>query len=159
VLLWHDRSLVAVPLRSMTKSTVLKPFEFYTESDAGPEGVGPVVYDSHGTMLACTGYRLPWNRDYDNEFQNQREYIGLLIALVLLHRVCERTPDGTAHLRHKAVPVQLTGDNTTTQSWIEKEKCKSRCGQLSCMAITWMQVQSQLRVEDAAHKEGSNMFG
>jgi hypothetical protein len=25
------------------------------------------------------------------------------------------------------------------------------------MAITWMQVQSQLRVEDAAHKEGINM--
>ena len=45
VLLWHDCSLVAVPLRSMTKSTVLKPFEFYTESDAGPEGVGAVVYD------------------------------------------------------------------------------------------------------------------
>ena len=29
--------------------------------------------------------------------------------------------------------------------------------QQSCMAITWMQVQSQLRVEDAAHKEGINM--
>jgi hypothetical protein len=158
VLLWHDRSLVAVPLRSMTKSTVLKPFEFYTESDAGPEGVGAVIYDRHGTMLAYTGYRLPWQQDSDNKFQNQREYIGLLIALVLLHRVCEQTPQGIAHLRHKAVSVQFTGDNTTAQSWIEKEKCKSRGGQMSCMAITWMQVQSQLRVEDAAHKEGSNMF-
>ena len=63
VLLWHDRSLVAVPLPSMTKSTVLKPFEFDTESDAGPEGVGAVVYDRHGTMLAYTEYRLPLNRD------------------------------------------------------------------------------------------------
>ena len=81
-----------------------------------------MVYDSHGTMLAYTGYRLPWNRNYYNECQNQREYIGRLMALVLLHRVCERTPDGTAHLRHKAVPVQFTGDNTTSQSWIEKEK-------------------------------------
>ena len=71
--------------------------------------------------------------------------------------MCERTPEGIAHLRHKAVPVQFTSDNTTAQSWIEKEKCKNRCGQLSCMAITWMQVQSQLRVEDAAHKEGINM--
>ena len=100
-------------------------------------------------MLAYTGYRLPWHRDYDNEFQNQREYIGLLIALVLLHRVCERTP----HLRHKAWSVQYISDNTTAQSWIEKEKCKSRWGQLACMAITWMQVQRQLRVEDAAHKD------
>jgi len=47
-LLWHDRPLVAVPLRSMTKSIILKPFEFCTESDAGPEGVGPAVYDSLG---------------------------------------------------------------------------------------------------------------
>ena len=156
VLLWHDRSLVAFTLRSMTKSTVLKPFEF-TESDAGPGGVGAVVSDRHGTMLAYTGYRLPWQRDSDNKFQNQREYIGLLIALVLLHRACERTPEGIAHLRHKAVSVQFTGDNTTAQSMIEKEKCKSRGGQLSCMAITWMQVQSQRRVADAAHKEGINM--
>jgi hypothetical protein len=37
VLLWHDRSLVAVPLPSMTKSTVLKPFEFDTVR-CGPRG-------------------------------------------------------------------------------------------------------------------------
>ena len=80
VLLWHDRSLVAVPLRIMTKSTVLKPFEFDTVRCG--QGEGAVVYGRHGTMLAYTGYRLPWNRDYDNKFQNQREYIGLLIALV-----------------------------------------------------------------------------
>jgi len=53
--------------------------------------------------------------------------------------------------------VQFTGDNTTAQSWIEKQKVSSRFGQLSCMAVTWLQIHSQLRVEDQVHKEGIKM--
>ena len=53
--------------------------------------------------------------------------------------------------------MQFTGDNTTAQSWIEKQKVSSRFGQLSCMAVTWLQIHSQLRVEDQVHKEGIKM--
>jgi hypothetical protein len=154
LLLWSDRIAVAVPIRWMTLPSVTK---LYTESDAGPEGIGAVVYDRNGKLLAHTGYRLPWSRDTRNLFQNQREYIGLLIAMVMLHRIVAATEAGMAALNRKTVAVRFTGDNTTAQAWIEKAKCSSRGGQLSCMAVTWMQIHSQLRVEDTVHKEGIKM--
>ena len=49
--------------------------EYRLESDAGPEGIGSVVFDRDGNMMAYTSYRLPWVRDRENKFQNQQEYI------------------------------------------------------------------------------------
>ena len=157
VLLWHDREAVAVPIRHMTLPRLTKHPEYRLESDAGPAGIGAVVFNRDGAMLAYTSYRLPWVRDGKNKFQNQREYVGLLVALILLHRVNSGTGDGVASLRRQAVEVKYTGDNTTAQAWIAKAKCSSRCGQLSCMAVTWMQIHSQLRIYDNDHKEGLKM--
>jgi hypothetical protein len=68
--LWHDPMLVAVPMRNMAGSKLIRPAVFKTESDAGPEGVGAVVYDQHEVRLAYTSYKLPWARDLKNKFQN-----------------------------------------------------------------------------------------
>ena len=109
-------------------------------------------------MLAYTSYKRPWAKDLKNKLQNQREYVGLVVAMILLHRVCQqRGGDMSELLRHQSVAVNFSGDNTTAQSWIEEHKCSSRCGQLACMAITWMQIQSQLRIEDTEHKDGLKM--
>jgi len=45
ILLWHDPMLVAVPMRNMAGRKMIRPAVFKTMSDAGPEGVGAVVYD------------------------------------------------------------------------------------------------------------------
>jgi hypothetical protein len=131
--------------------------EYRLESDAGPEGIGSLVFDRDGTMMAYTSYRLPWVRDRENKFQKQREYIGLLVTLILLHHVSAGTAEGMTSLRRQAIEVKYTGDNTTAQAWIAKAKCSSRCGQLSCMAVTWMQIHSQLRIFENDHKEGLKM--
>jgi len=157
ILLWHDRESVAVPMRHMAGTAVAQKVEYRTESDAGPEGIGAVVYDARGRMLAYTSYRLPWTRDKRNLYQNQREYIGLIVAMILLHKVCHETARGRELLCRETVSVQFTGDNTTAQAWIEKEKCSSRCGQFSSMAVTWFQIHSQLRIVDTVHKEGVKM--
>jgi hypothetical protein len=59
LLLWHDPMLVAVPMRSMAGPKAARRPVFRTESDAGPEGIGAVVYGEDGEMLAFTSYRLP----------------------------------------------------------------------------------------------------
>ena len=74
----------------MAGRKLIRPAVFKTKSDAGPEGVGVVVYDQHEVMPALTWARdLPWARDLKNKFQNQREYVGLNVAMILLHRVCQ----------------------------------------------------------------------
>ena len=80
LLLWHDPMLVAVPMRNMAGKRMIRPAVFKTKSDAGPEGIGAVVYDRHDVMLAYTSYKLPWAKDLKNKLQNQREYVGLVVA-------------------------------------------------------------------------------
>jgi len=73
-------------------------------------------------MLAYTSYKLPWARDLKNKFQNQREYVRLVVAMIMLHRVCQRRGgDMSELLRHQSVAVKFTGDNTTAQSAMDRE--------------------------------------
>ena len=52
MLLWHDREAVAVPIRHMILPRLNKHPEYRLGSDAGPEGIGAVVFNRDGTMLA-----------------------------------------------------------------------------------------------------------
>jgi len=58
LLLWHDPMLVAVPMRSMAGPRAARRPVFRTESDAGPEGIGAVVYGEDARCDACI-HKLP----------------------------------------------------------------------------------------------------
>ena len=85
---WSNPLSLAVPLRWVS-SRVLSP-EYTPTSDAGPQGLGVVVRNPAGMILAFAGYRLPFSDDgsqsseaKESRYQNVREFMGAILSMIM----------------------------------------------------------------------------
>ena len=125
----------------------------YTVTDASGWRICCAIYCSITNQLLCwTSYLLPYTLAID-KFQNNREYLGVLISLMLF-----RTKFSTNNLLKPDIfQFKWKGDNKSALSWLNKAKCNSVCGQFSCLAVTWFQFYSNIFVSETEHLPGVEM--
>jgi hypothetical protein len=85
---WSNPLSLAVPLL-WGSSSVLTP-RYIPTSDAGPKGLGVVVRNPAGVVLAYVSYRLPFSDDgshlaeaKESRFQNVREFLGAIMSMII----------------------------------------------------------------------------
>ena len=119
-------------------------------SDASPWKLCAVQRDSvTGTMMAWTTLDLPFD---SGAFQNVREYLGLLLGLILLNH--KQKENNETHGRHG---VRWVGDNVAALKWARTNKVKSKAGQVSNLAVVWAQVYGNFEISETVHEAGTNM--
>ena len=88
-----------------------------------------------------------------SDFQNVREYLGVLLGLILLNSSSE-----VAHPRPTFKhSVHWTGDNTAALKWAQSAKVKSKSGQMANLAMIWAQAYGNFEVTGTDHLAGLKM--
>jgi hypothetical protein len=93
-------------------------------SDASPWKLCAVLKDANDATIVWTTMTLPFD---SVAFQNIREYLGLLLGLVLINVAAN---DRLVSLG-KDPTIIWEGDNTSALSWAESGKVKSLGGQMA----------------------------
>ena len=153
VVMWRAVTLImlinpdalSVPISSVTKS-VSSTIDYRATTDAA-NSIGLAVYNSLDELVLVTSYELPFSAR-DSKFQNAKEFMGLLLAVILI-KIKLNPPRGTK--------IALTGDNTASLSWIEKNKANSPSAQMAFIAYSWVVITTGMRVEFVNHIAGASV--
>ncbi len=151
IIIWRSVSLIlladpgrlAVPLSSLCSSQDI--FVLRIISDAGPRGLGVVIYDLSDVCVAHVSYFLPFDAS-DPSYQNVREFLGLLFGLLLLTK-----------LGYNRISISWTGDNVSSLSWARKNLSSSPAAQASFYFYSWLQIKTQINVVESFHVPGFTM--
>eukprot|EP01036_Dinobryon_divergens_P061774 gene61774-biopygen27206 len=124
----QDPTQMAVPLRTF----VANPREKNAHpiiSDASPWRLCAALYHRDtGHLMAWTTYRLPYAKDIEARSQGHREYLGNLLALILLIRFHKTR----AQWPRAPLEYYWVNDNQGALAWAEKKKCSSLASQYAC---------------------------
>ena len=147
IILLENPTKIAVPLESFRPRS---SWNVYIISDVGPLALGVAVYQrsDNGSPLLLKGfvsYRLPYAAE-GPEFQNAREFQGVLLGIILVIRL------GFRHCR-----IQCRGDNVSALSWIRHDCCKSLSSQTAFIAFSWLLLMSDCEVVEVQHQAGVTM--
>ena len=147
-----DPLSMAIPLYWVSKRWL--PADFESISDAGPLALGLVVYDSSFEMSMYTSYAFPFDVSEGEElqfkgpkFQNVREFLGIILALLVLSRVAKGHP----------CVINWRNDNISALSWVTNNMANSKAAQLAFLTYTWVGLMTGCRVELARHFPGVTM--
>ena len=93
--------------------------------------------------MAWTTYRLPYAKEIEARSQGHREYLGNLLALILLIRFHKMRLLVHAQVR---APLEYywVNDNQGALAWAEKKKCSSLASQYACMAVSLLHIQADI---------------
>ena len=119
-------------------------------SDASPWKLCAVLKDANDATIAWTTMTLPFD---SAAFQNIREYLGLLLGLLLINAAAR---DGLVSL-DKDPTIIWEGDNTSALSWAESGKVKSLGGQMANLAVVWSQLYGGFSIDSSIHLAGIHM--
>ena len=76
-----------------------------------------LYHPTSNELLSWSTYRLPYARDIRAQFQVQREYLGHLLATILVAR------NGHQSERNNHLSYEWINDNTGALKWAENHKC------------------------------------
>ena len=144
--LQKDPRLV-VPMRSVLTHD-RDSADVFATTDASPTGICVALYAPHNKkLLTWRGFEFPFAT---NEFQNAREYLGLLMALCLVdwYRVAHKQPMPRVH---------WTNDNEAALAWAADNKCNSLASQIAFYGVSWKQLSAQLVLVGVNHIPGVSM--
>ena len=149
VLIWRTVTLAMllcpsafqVPLESVC---VDKPAaQWRVVSDAGPHGLGVALFPvDSDTCWGYASFRLPFDAS-SPDFQNAREFMGLIYGLLLCH-----------HAKLRNLSIMWVGDNTSSLSWVSKRRSTSRFAQTAFYAYTWICLRMNVDVSTTVHLAG-----
>ena len=146
VLLYQDSECLSVRLYSILPSS--NNFDFILVSDAGPRGLGAVILHKDSLEVLCySSFVLPFD-SADPSFQNCREYMGFLFALLLLCKFVKTVKNSC---------VLWRTDNMAALSWVERNMSSSVAAQSSLMAVTWLTLKLNLNIKSPEHIPGNTM--
>jgi len=143
ILLSHPERL-AVPISSMMKTRTTE-FSYSVVTDAA-DSIGLGIFAVNGELLACTSYLLPFNA-HDARYQNTREFLGVVLALVLL-RTRFRLPAGTS--------VAIKSDSMSAITWIQKNRAASQYAHVAFLTYTWITVVTGFVIVETTHIAGKS---
>jgi hypothetical protein len=148
-----DPTQMAVPLRTF----VANPRDRNAHpiiSDASPWRLCAALYHKDtGHLMAWTTYRLPYAKDIEARSQGHREYLGNLLALILLIRYYK------THAQAARAPLEYywVNDNQGALAWAEKKKCSSLASQYACMAVSQLHIQADIYMGAPVYKPDIDM--
>jgi hypothetical protein len=127
-------------------------------SDSSTPRVAVGIYDNlpDGSLnlIAWTGYNYPafgYSEAHPStHFQNQREFLGLLLSLILNASITTVAQSASQH-------VTWVNDNQSAISWASAGRCKSASGQLISMAVSWFQLCSNTHYHNVKWIPGTHM--
>ena len=152
VVIWRAVTLImlvspdalSVPIRSVVESFSMSP-DYRTTSDAA-NSIGLVVRNHLSEVVLVTSYKLPFSAE-SSSYQNAKEFMGLLLALILI-KIKFNPAKGTT--------FALTGDNVTSLSWVEKNKANSASAHIAFLAYSWVVITTGLRCVALNHIAGKS---
>ena len=157
--LWQNCSAYSMSLEQFSgfyDPTCLSPR--IAVSDSSTPRVAVAIYDQEPDgsrkLVAWTGYNYPkfgYSELYPaTKFQCQREYLGLLLALLLNCAISSPSEQASQHLT-------WVNDNTGALVWAQKGRVSCASGQAACMAVSWFQVSANLHFHQTLFLPGSEM--
>ena len=152
-LLIADRACLSVPLDLYLLALGLQSLLWKVISDASPWRLAAGLYDYHTGQLICwTTLLLPYAVTDAHRFQTQRKYLGHLLSLLLIvaHKARSPTLGGTTS-------YQWVNDNTGAISWVNTHKSSSVSSLIACMAVSQINLLTDVWAADAIHIPGSTM--
>ena len=152
VVMWRAVTLImllnpdalSVPISTVVQS-VGSSIDYRATSDAA-NSIGLAVYNNLNELVLATSYKLPFSA-HDSSFQNAKEFMGLLLAVILV-KIKFNPPRGTV--------VVLKGDNIASLTWIEHNKANSPSAHIAFIAYSWVVITTGLRVESPTHIAGAS---
>ena len=155
ILLFVDCDCLSVPLSRLriTPATLLNPpVDFMLMSDA-QASLGVSIRDGQGVLLLHTSYLLPFKKSkLYTSYQNAREYLGFLLGMLLLSRLCGKT---------RGVRISWTNDNTTALSWVRglgvSEVCKGRFAQSASLLVTLLSLRLGFQLASTTYVKSADM--
>ena len=153
VLLWRSvvitlltrPGLLDVPIFSLVNRHAETEHYYYVASDAYNK-LGLTVH-SKEELLAVSSFPLPFDAP-EADYQNVKEFLGLLLGLVIL-KCYIKAPRGTR--------IHFTSDSKASLSWITKNRAKSLFAQRSFTAYTWLCVYAGFDMADAVHESATTV--
>jgi hypothetical protein len=119
-------------------------------TDASPWKICAVLKDVDDQVVCWSTLTLPFE---SAAFQNVREYLGLLLGLLMIHTAAKRSLVTLGDNPN----IMWAGDNTSALAWAASGKVKSRGGQMANIAVTWSQWYGRFNVDSTVHLAGINM--
>ncbi len=147
---------MAVPLRTFIANSREKRAHPII-SDASPWRLCAALYHlESGQLMAWTTYRLPYAKDIDARSQGHREYLGNLLAILLLIKFHQSKPSLRADV-HEPLQYFWVNDNQGALAWAEKRKCSSLASQYACMAVSQLHTRADIYMGAPVYKPGIDM--
>ena len=153
VLLVNDKARLSVSLDIFLLASSFASLLWKVISDASPWRLAAGLYDyATGRLLCWTTLLLPYSSANVHRFQTQREYLGHLLSVLLIVAYKTKLPSvsGTSS-------YQWVNDNTGAVSWVNTHKCSSSASAFACMAVSQLNMVSDVWAADAIHIPGSSM--
>ena len=153
VLLVENRDAMAVPIDVYLASFgASDDLAVRVVSDASPWRVAAGLYHPQtGQLLGWSTLLLPFASGNEHRFQTQREYLGHLFSILLI----------LAYFKPSASSPMLTyrwvNDNTGALEWAANNKCSSLSSQFACLAVSQLNLLSNIWLMDSVYLPGIDM--
>jgi hypothetical protein len=132
VLLVTNRTCLSVSLDIYLLGSMPWPSKWKVISDASPWRLAAGLYDFESGHLICwTTLLLPYSSINADRYQTHREYLGHLLSVLLIVAHKSRLPTSM-----ETSSYQWVNDNTGAISWANKHKCSSLASMFACMAVS-----------------------
>jgi len=93
---------------------------------------------------------LPFAKGKENTFQTHREYLGHLFSLLLVLNFVRKTSFRDSSM----ITYRWINDNTGALAWAEKDKCSSLASQIACLAVSQLNLLSNIWLMGSVHLPG-----
>ena len=135
---------LSVPLRRLHKSYTTRA-DYSFVSDAA-DSIGLAVYNNDNKLVFTTSYKLPFNA-HDSKYQNAREFMGFLLALLVI-KMRFNPPMGAT--------ISIKGDNQASLSWVITNKASSSLARIAFLAYSWVIIIAGFHIQTASHIAGAS---
>jgi hypothetical protein len=146
ILLWISKDSFSVSLRLFATPKTY-PHDTIIKTDAAPWQISAGILDEERRIHHHVKFPLPFV-DPDNKFQNVKEFLGVILCLILVHTILKPT---------RLVRILWVGDNTSALKWAENSKCASRAAQYANIIFVWLQIYKPMQVISTEHCQGIHM--
>ena len=153
VLLITDKTCLSVSLDIFLLGTILRMVHWKVISDASPWRLAAGLYDFESGQLICwTTFLLPYSSANAHRYQTHREYLGHLLSILLIVAYKARLPMSAGTSTY-----QWVNDNTGAIAWANTHKCGSLASMFACMAVSQINMLTDIWAADAIHIPGASM--
>jgi len=154
VILFHNRDAFSIPIEHyiMSNGGSDETVEFHSISDASPYRICVAFYTQpNHVLIGWSSILLPYPDDVRNQFQTNREYIGLMLTLFLIARLF---PNRLATSSGPPIIFKWINDNRGALAWADKEKTSALPSILTNMVVSSFQMNTNITLIGSEHLPG-----